>query len=116
MKDSRRYEELAKHLDQGIVGSPRSPALLGLLEPGESGGGHGVERPAVPAPGGADDPLAQGGPASEHGALARAHIGRAPRCDHACQVGLERVAGARRGRQQAGTQEQALHSCHQGVS
>jgi len=38
MKDSKRYEELAKHLDQGIVGSPRSPALIGLLEilfPGE---------------------------------------------------------------------------------
>jgi Pyruvate/2-oxoacid:ferredoxin oxidoreductase delta subunit len=38
MKISKQYEELAKHLDQGIVGSPRSPALLGILEilfPGE---------------------------------------------------------------------------------
>jgi len=38
MKDSKRYEELAKHLDQGIVGSPKSPALIELLEilfPGE---------------------------------------------------------------------------------
>ena len=38
MKNSKQYEELAKHLDQGIVGSPKSPALLGILEilfPGE---------------------------------------------------------------------------------
>ena len=38
MKDSKRYEDLAKHLDQGIVGSPRSPALIEMLEilfPGE---------------------------------------------------------------------------------
>jgi len=38
MKDSKHYEALAKHLDQGIVGSPKSPALMGILEilfPGE---------------------------------------------------------------------------------
>ena len=38
MKDSKRYEELARHLDQGIVGSPKSPALMEMLEilfPGE---------------------------------------------------------------------------------
>ena len=38
MKHSKPYEELAKHLDQGIVGSPPSPALMGILEilfPGE---------------------------------------------------------------------------------
>ncbi len=38
MKDSKRYRQLAEHLDQGIVGSPMSPALLEILEilfPGE---------------------------------------------------------------------------------
>jgi len=38
MKDAKLYEELAGHLDQGIVGSPKSPALMGILEilfPGE---------------------------------------------------------------------------------
>jgi hypothetical protein len=38
MKNAKQYEELAKHLDQGIVGSPPSPALMGILEilfPGE---------------------------------------------------------------------------------
>ena len=38
MTDSKHYEALAKHLDQGIVGSPKSPALMGILEilfPGE---------------------------------------------------------------------------------
>jgi len=38
MEDGTRYEELAEHLDQGIVGAPKSPALMGILEilfPGE---------------------------------------------------------------------------------
>jgi electron transport complex protein RnfB len=38
MADAKLYEELAQHLDQGIVGSPRSPALLEILQilfPGE---------------------------------------------------------------------------------
>jgi electron transport complex protein RnfB len=38
MQDAKLYEELAEHLDQGIVGSPKSPALMGILEilfPGE---------------------------------------------------------------------------------
>ena len=38
MKNSKQYEALAKHLDQGVVGSPPSPALMGILEilfPGE---------------------------------------------------------------------------------
>jgi ferredoxin len=38
MQDAKLYEELAAHLDQGIVGSPKSPALMEILEilfPGE---------------------------------------------------------------------------------
>ncbi len=38
MTDSKLYRDLARHLDQGIVGSPPSPALMGILEilfPGE---------------------------------------------------------------------------------
>jgi Pyruvate/2-oxoacid:ferredoxin oxidoreductase delta subunit len=38
MDDTKLYEELAAHLDQGIVGSPRSPALIEILKilfPGE---------------------------------------------------------------------------------
>ena len=41
MTGSKHYETLAKHLDQGIVGSPKSPALMGILEilfPGEEAG------------------------------------------------------------------------------
>ncbi len=32
MKDSKLYEQLARHLDQGIVGSPKSPALMEILK------------------------------------------------------------------------------------
>ena len=32
MAETELYEELARHLDQGIIGSPRSPALIGILE------------------------------------------------------------------------------------
>jgi len=38
MQEAKLYDELAKHLDQGIVGSPRSPALIEILKilfPGE---------------------------------------------------------------------------------
>jgi ferredoxin len=38
MRDGKLYEELAEHLDQGIVGSPKSPALIEILKilfPGE---------------------------------------------------------------------------------
>jgi electron transport complex protein RnfB len=38
MENQKPYERLAEHLDQGIVGSPKSPALMGILEilfPGE---------------------------------------------------------------------------------
>jgi len=38
MSESKPYEQLAKYLDQGIVGSPRSPALMEILKilfPGE---------------------------------------------------------------------------------
>lgn len=32
MEDKRLYDELAGHLDQGIVGAPRSPALIEILK------------------------------------------------------------------------------------
>jgi hypothetical protein len=32
MDDTRLYEDLAKHLDQGIVGTPKSPALIEILK------------------------------------------------------------------------------------
>ncbi|MCK4698191.1 MAG: 4Fe-4S binding protein [Dehalococcoidia bacterium] len=32
MEDLQLYEELARHLDQGIVGSPQSPALMEILK------------------------------------------------------------------------------------
>ena len=32
MADTRLYEDLARHLDQGILGTPTSPALLGILK------------------------------------------------------------------------------------
>ena len=32
MDDSKLYEDLAEHLDQGIVGAPKSPALLEILK------------------------------------------------------------------------------------
>ena len=31
MEDKQIYDQLAAHLDQGIVGSPKSPALMGIL-------------------------------------------------------------------------------------
>jgi len=32
MDENKLYEELAKHLDQGVMGSPRSPALIEILK------------------------------------------------------------------------------------
>ncbi len=32
MDDTKLYEDLAKHLDQGIVGTPKSPALIEILK------------------------------------------------------------------------------------
>ncbi len=32
MEERNLYEELAKHLDQGIMGSPKSPALMGIIK------------------------------------------------------------------------------------
>lgn len=32
MGDLQLYEELARHLDQGIIGSPKSPALIKILK------------------------------------------------------------------------------------
>ena len=32
MTEKELYQKLAKHLDQGIVGAPASPALIGILE------------------------------------------------------------------------------------
>ena len=32
MGDLQLYEELARHLDQGIIGSPKSPALIEILK------------------------------------------------------------------------------------
>ena len=32
MDQTNLYEELAKHLDQGIMGSPKSPALMGIIK------------------------------------------------------------------------------------
>ena len=48
MQDAKLYEELAAHLDQGIVGSPKSPALIEILKilfPGEEADSEG--EPAV---------------------------------------------------------------------
>jgi hypothetical protein len=32
MDNTKLYEDLAKHLDQGIVGTPKSPALIEILK------------------------------------------------------------------------------------
>lgn len=32
MDDTKLYEELAKHLDQGVLGSPKSPALMEIIK------------------------------------------------------------------------------------
>lgn len=32
MEDAKLYEKLAKHLDQGVIGSPKSPALLEIIK------------------------------------------------------------------------------------
>ena len=32
MEDTKLYEELAKHLDQGVLGSPQSPALMEIIK------------------------------------------------------------------------------------
>lgn len=32
MEDTKLYEELARHLDQGVMGSPKSPALMEILK------------------------------------------------------------------------------------
>ena len=32
MDDTNLYEDLARHLDQGIVGTPKSPALIEILK------------------------------------------------------------------------------------
>ena len=32
MDDTKLYEDLARHLDQGIVGTPKSPALIEILK------------------------------------------------------------------------------------
>ena len=32
MEDLQLYKELARHLDQGIIGSPKSPALMEILK------------------------------------------------------------------------------------